>query len=291
MYCCQKSSRGGTFSTTSGSAPSGGTRRHGVDVRLGDAVVGIDRARRAGASAAGRGCRTTCWCSRLAASRTSPAIEGLRRDDDTLIPGAFFLRTVDDCREMIAASRSAHRVAVIGGGLLGIEAAHALAVHDTEVIVLHSSEHVLDRQLDDAAGDVLGRALHGLSIAVRLGARAQRVIIDDAGQLGGVEFADGSYVLADLLVIAAGTTPRVDLARACGLQVDRGIVIDDTHAIGRRSASLRDRRLCAVRRPGLRRRGRRLGARRDGGQSHHRRGPSCALHRIAIDHPAEGRGL
>ncbi len=150
------------------SAP-GWHERHGVDVRLGDAVVGVDRARGLVCTAAGRDVRYDVLVFATGSEPNIPTIEGLRRDDDTLIPGAFFLRTVDDCRELIAASRSAHRVAVIGGGLLGIEAARALAVHDTEVIVLHGSEHVLDRQLDAAAGDVLGRALHGLSISVRLG--------------------------------------------------------------------------------------------------------------------------
>jgi len=201
---------------------------HGVDVRLGDAVVGIDRAHQVVRTAAGREMHYDVLVFATGSEPNIPNIEGLCRDDETLIPNAFFLRTVDDCRELLVASRSAHRVAVIGGGLLGIEAARALAVHDTEVIVLHGSEHLLDRQLDAAAGDVLGRALHGLAIAVRLGATAKRVIIDDAGRLGGVELADGSYVLADLLVIAAGTAPRVELARACGLRVDRGIVIDAT---------------------------------------------------------------
>ena len=199
-----------------------------VEVYLGDPVVAIDRTDRQVRTAAGRTVGYDILVFATGSQPNAPAVVGLHRPDGGLIPGAFFLRTVDDCREILAAVRSAHRVAVLGGGLLGVEAARALAAKDADVVVLHASSYLLDRQLDGAAGDVLGRALYDLGIGVRLDATATRVIVDDDGRLGGVELHDGSYVLADLLVVAAGTAPRVELARACGLSVGRGIVTDDT---------------------------------------------------------------
>jgi NAD(P)H-nitrite reductase large subunit len=199
-----------------------------VEVYLGDPVVAIDRVERTVRTAAGR---DVCYDVLIFATGSRPIVPnvgGLCRGDGTLLPGAFFLRTMDDCRELRAAATSAHRVAVLGGGLLGVEAARALAVRGTEVVVLHAATHVLDRQLDAPAGAVLGRALRDLGIGLRLNADVTQVVVDDAGRLGGLELDDGSCVLADLVVVATGTTPRTELARACGLSVDAGIVTDDT---------------------------------------------------------------
>jgi assimilatory nitrate reductase electron transfer subunit len=199
-----------------------------IEVCLGDAVVAIDRSRRQVHTLAGRCFDYDIVVLATGSRPNAPAVDGLYRADGELVPGGFFLRTVDDCREILAASKSAHRVAVLGGGLLGVEVAHALAAGTANVVIVHSAGHVLDRQLDEAAGAVLARALRREGIGVQLHARATRLIADDRGHVGGVGFADGSYLLADLLVVAAGTTPRVDLARECGLTVDIGIVTGAT---------------------------------------------------------------
>jgi assimilatory nitrate reductase electron transfer subunit len=126
-------------------------------------------------------------------------------------------------------------VAVLGGGLLGIEAARGLAGRGCLVTVVHQNGHVLDRQLDPAAGHLLRRVLERFGIEFLLGATAVRYVPGD-----GLKLADGTHVPGELVVVSAGVRAETGLARAAGLAVDRGVLVDDAlrtndprvHAIG-----------------------------------------------------------
>ena len=149
---------------------------------------------------------------------------------DPLIPpiaGAALaeaFRDPADC-ERIALGRG--RAAVIGGGLLGLEAAYALAKRGRPVTVVHLVDRLMERQLDAAAAASLLPAIEALGVEVRLEHATQAVLAGDDGRVRGLQFADGTELACDQVVVAAGIRPHVDLARAAGLRVERGVVVDD----------------------------------------------------------------
>jgi nitrite reductase (NADH) large subunit len=139
------------------------------------------------------------------------------------LPGVFTFRDIDDV-DTIAALKGA-RVVVIGGGLLGLEAAYGLAKARAQVTVLHLMDRLMERQLDLRAAAMLKRAVEAKGIAVRLAAETVRIVGRD--RVEGVELTDGSVVPADAVVVAVGIRPNTELARAAGIAVNRGIVVDD----------------------------------------------------------------
>jgi nitrite reductase (NADH) large subunit len=144
------------------------------------------------------------------------------------LPGVFTFRDIDDV-DTIAAAKGA-RVVVIGGGLLGLEAAYGLAKAHPQtararVAVLHLMDRLMERQLDLRAGAMLKRAVEAKGIAVRLAAETARIIGRD--RVEGVELADGSVVPADAVVVAVGVRANAELARNAGIKVGRGIMVDD----------------------------------------------------------------
>ncbi|MEV4187539.1 FAD-dependent oxidoreductase, partial [Streptosporangium canum] len=127
----------------------------------------------------------------------------------------------DDCRAILAAAGAARRAVVVGGGLLGIEAARGLAGRGLPVTLLHLAGHLMERQLDAEAGLVLGETLAELGVEVRTGVVVEEILGD------GVRLAGGETVGADLVVLACGVRPVTGLAGDAGLEVARGIVVDD----------------------------------------------------------------
>ncbi|WP_225753532.1 FAD-dependent oxidoreductase [Actinotalea sp. Marseille-Q4924] len=170
-----------------------------------------------------------------------PALPGLEAwrtrtgsDDDALPAGVHALRTLDDAREIVAATLNARRAVVLGGGVLGLEAACGLARRGVAVTVVHGGPHLMERQLDDAAAAAVGRGLDRLGIAHRVATFADDVVLDDDGRLTGLRVrpADGTapdartaVVPADLLVMTAGTLAETSLAADAGLAVRRGVVV------------------------------------------------------------------
>jgi assimilatory nitrate reductase electron transfer subunit len=208
--------------------------QHDIDLRLGVTVTGIDRAARQVALDDGS---TVDYDALVLATGSRPWVpptEGLVVDGE-LAPGAVAFRTLDDCGQIIAASKPGAPVAVLGGGLLGLEAARGLASRGNLVTVVHPVGHLMERQLDPGAGQVLAATLATLGIEVRLGVKAARYVPGD-----GLKLDDGSHVPADLVVVSAGVIPETSLAKDAGLTVERGIVVDDAlrtsdfrvHAIG-----------------------------------------------------------
>jgi assimilatory nitrate reductase electron transfer subunit len=134
-------------------------------------------------------------------------------------------RTLADCRRILAAARRARGALVLGGGLLGLEAARGLAGRGIAVDVVHPVGHLMERQLDPGASAVLVDTLTRLGITTHLESAATAVAADPAGVR--LTLADGRELAADLLVVACGVRPETTLATAAGLAVRRGIVVDD----------------------------------------------------------------
>lgn len=139
--------------------------------------------------------------------------------------GVCVLRWMDDAREILRRSRTARRCVCVGGGLLGLEAAGALASHGLDVTVLEGHGWLLPRQLAEPAGKLLQVQLEKLGVKVRNHARA--VELTGGEDVTGVLLKDGTVLDADLVVVATGVRPSSWLARQCGLEVDRGILVDD----------------------------------------------------------------
>jgi NAD(P)H-nitrite reductase large subunit len=154
-----------------------------------------------------------------------PPIKGLRGETGVFKPGAFVFRTLDDCAEIIAYAAGAPRAAVIGGGLLGLEAARGLLARGLEVHVIHLMSHLMETQLDSGAAAVLQRQLEQMGLHVHLEKATTAVTGEE--RVTGLAFTDGSTLATDLLVVAAGIRPNVELAVQAGLAVERGIVIGD----------------------------------------------------------------
>ena len=151
-----------------------------------------------------------------------PPIAGL----SPLPRGVLPLRTLDDAREIVAATLNAHRAVVVGGGVLGLEAATGLARRGLCVTVVHGAPHLMERQLDPVAAQVASDGLDRLGIAQRLGVFTQEALVDD-GRIVAVRLADGDLLPADLVVLTAGTVPEAGLARTAGLEVQRGVVVGE----------------------------------------------------------------
>ena len=166
------------------------------------------------------------------------------------LAGVLMYRTLDDVRQMRQAAETGGRAIVIGGGLLGLEAAVGLARRGMPTTVLHAAGHLMERQLDPEAAALLSRRLHGQGIAVELNAAS--VAIAGQDRATGVTLKDGRTLPADLVVMAVGIRPEAELARAAGLHVNRGIVVTAhmlssdpaIHAIG--ECAERDGQCCGL---------------------------------------------
>lgn len=141
------------------------------------------------------------------------------------LPGVLSYRDLDDVNAMLAAAENGGRAVVIGGGLLGLEAAAGLKMRGMEVTVLHLMPSLMERQLDSAAGYLLEKAMtdRGISVITRANTHA----IDGDDRVLGVRLDDGTQIPADIVVMAVGIRPNLTLAKAAGLQTGRGILVDD----------------------------------------------------------------
>ncbi len=141
------------------------------------------------------------------------------------LPGVLLYRTLADVRAMLAAAEAGGRAVVIGGGLLGLEAAAGLARRGMQVTVVHAVDRLMERQLDPGGAAHLARRLAGQGVSLALAASTRAITGTDRAE--GVELADGRVLPADLVVMAVGIRPETGLARQAGLAVGRGILVDD----------------------------------------------------------------
>ena len=154
-----------------------------------------------------------------------PPIQGLKRDDGTPRDGVHVFRTVDDCVAIREYARPGSSAVVVGGGLLGLEAAKGLCDLGVHVTVLHLAPHLMNAQLDARGGEMLRRAIEKMGIYVRTGTSAAEVIGN--GHVEAVRLQTGDVISADLVVLACGIVPRVEVAKASGIPVNRAIPVND----------------------------------------------------------------
>lgn len=154
-----------------------------------------------------------------------PPVHGIAGPSGVLLPGVFVFRTLADCAAIADAAGRARKAIVVGGGLLGLEAARGLLRHGLAVDIVHGMGHLMDVQLDALGGAVLRRSVEALGVGVHLGSFASSVTGSRA--VTGVGLADGQHVEGDLVVLACGVRPEIGLASAAGLALERGILVDD----------------------------------------------------------------
>jgi assimilatory nitrate reductase electron transfer subunit len=197
----------------------------GVTLHAGRSVSALDRGTRAVTLDDGQRLGYDVLVLATGSAPALPPIAGLVRSDGSLPRGAALFRTESDCAAIDTWAASARRAVVVGAGVLGVEVARALAGRGLAVTVVQRSDRPMERQLDVAAGRILGRTLGALGIDVRTGAGVTAVQGTDA--VTGVTLSEGRELPADLLVLCCGVQPRVELMRAAGLHVERGVVVDD----------------------------------------------------------------
>jgi len=186
----------------------------------GDEVVKIDRARRRVIAASGV---EAPYDRLILATGSNPVVLPLPGKE---LPGVVTYRDIADVDKMISAARDFKHAIVIGGGLLGLEAAYGLQKRGMKVTVVHLLPTLMERQLDPAAGDLLRRSLEERGLEFRMPAQTKEIVGDE--RVRAVRFGDGTELPADLVVMAVGIRPNAALAKASGLACERGVLVSDT---------------------------------------------------------------
>jgi assimilatory nitrate reductase electron transfer subunit len=197
-------------------------QEHNVDARFNTTVTFVDR--EAGVVHASDNTRTR-YKTLVLATGSQAVIPSMPGTENGLPDGATAFRTLGDCRTIMDSADSARNAVVIGGGLLGIEAARGLAGRGIDTTVIHAKGHLMDRQLDCGAGRVLTRTLNDLGVRFRFGQKTT-ALHSENNKVTGVEVNRQEVLPASLVIFACGVRPEVGLARAAGLAVDKGVVVD-----------------------------------------------------------------
>ena len=196
-------------------------QEHGIKLHLGKKVTKIDRKARVVYAEDG----TSADYDRLIlATGSNPFVLPVPGND---LAGVISFRDIHDVDAMIEISAQYKHAVVIGGGLLGLEAANGLKLRGMDVTVVHLSEWLMDRQLDRTAATLLRKSLEQKGLQFLLKKQTEQ-LIGHAGRVAGVRFKDGQEVPADLVVMAVGIRPNTALAASAGIHCDRGIVVNDT---------------------------------------------------------------
>lgn len=193
--------------------------KHGIMLYKGHKIVAIDREAHTVTSDKGV---TEPYDKLVIATGSVPFIIPVPGKE---LPGVLSYRDLDDVGAMLLAAQSRDRAVVIGGGLLGLEAAAGLKERGMDVTVLHVMPTLMERQLDPAAGYLLQKQLEARGITVRTKANTRQIVGD--GKVQGVELDTGEIIPATLVVMAVGIRPNVGLAKEAGLEVNRGIITDE----------------------------------------------------------------
>ncbi|MBX8488266.1 FAD-dependent oxidoreductase [Pseudomonas cichorii] len=197
-------------------------KEHNIQLLLNRRVVKIDRFRRIVTAEDGT---QAPYDRLLIATGSRPFV--LPVPGNTL-KGVIGYRDIADTRLMIDTATTHRRAVVIGGGLLGLEAANGLKLRGMDVTVIHNGKWLLERQLDKTSGQMLQAALERRGLAFRLNEQTEAFLGDEQGQVKAVQFKGGAVIDADLVVMAAGIRPNMELAAQSGLPCDRGILVNDT---------------------------------------------------------------
>ena len=194
-------------------------QQHGIELRLGVRIVDVDSVAK---TVTGDDGSVTHFDKLLLATGSGPlipSIEEIKKD------GVFVFRNLDDTRALLERCRPGLKAVVIGGGLLGLEAARGLQVQGCDVTVVHLMDTLMERQLDNVGGGYVAAKMNELGVTVLLGLSTTAILGKE--RVEGVQFKGGGSIPADLVVVAAGIRPNTGLGQAAGLEVKRGIVVND----------------------------------------------------------------
>ncbi|MBS7660367.1 NAD(P)/FAD-dependent oxidoreductase [Pseudomonas lalucatii] len=195
---------------------------NGIDLRLGRKVVEIDRKARKVVADDGSEAE---YDRLLIATGSNPFILPIPGKD---LDGVIGYRDIADTQMMMETAKTHKHAVVIGGGLLGLEAANGLKLRGMDVTVVHIGDWLLERQLDRTAGDLLQKSLEDRGLKFLLPKHTAELLDNGEGRVCAVKFKDGEVIPADLVVMAAGIRPNTELAEKAGIACNRGILVDDT---------------------------------------------------------------
>jgi len=195
---------------------------NGIKLHLGKTVSKIDRVKRVVIAEDGT---EEPYDRLLLATGSNPFILPVPGND---LPGVISYRDIKDTDDMIEAAKLYKHAVVIGGGLLGLEAANGLKLRGMDVTVVHLGPWLLERQLDETAGKMLQKSLEDKGLKFLLQKQTEMLIAGESGRVAAIRFKDGMQIPADLVVMAVGIRPNTALAESAGIYCNRGIVVNDT---------------------------------------------------------------
>ncbi|MEV6009580.1 nitrite reductase large subunit NirB [Streptomyces sp. NPDC051976] len=198
--------------------------KHGIELHVGDPAVAVDRAARTVTARSGL---TVGYDTLVLATGSYPFVPPVPGKD---AEGCFVYRTIEDVLAIEAYAKGSVTGTVVGGGLLGLEAAGALKGLGLDTHVVEFAPRLMPVQVDEGGGDALRRTVENLGVTVHTGVGTQEITTGADGRVNAMSLSDGSALNTDLVVFSAGVRPRDDLARACGLPVGErgGIVVDES---------------------------------------------------------------
>ncbi|MFZ2853269.1 MAG: nitrite reductase large subunit NirB, partial [Rhodocyclaceae bacterium] len=195
---------------------------NGIKLHLGKTVSKIDRVKRVVIAQDGT---EAPYDRLLLATGSTPFMLPVPGND---LPGVISYRDIKDTDDMIEAARLYKHAVVIGGGLLGLEAANGLKLRGMDVTVVHLGPWLLERQLDETAGKMLQKSLEDRGLKFLLQKQTEMLVGGESGRVAAIRFKDGMQIPADLVVMAVGIRPNSALAESAGIYCNRGIVVNDT---------------------------------------------------------------
>jgi nitrite reductase (NADH) large subunit len=196
-----------------------------ITLHVGSPVTDIDRASRMVRTASGIKAHYDVLLIATGSRAFIPPMAGLNGPDGRMKPGVFGFRTIDDCDAIVATAKASGKAAVIGGGLLGLEAARGLMHHGCEVHVVHLGKHLMPAQLDATGGAMLRATMEKMGIKIHLEKSTEAILGED--RVTGLKFKDGATLDCDMVVVSAGIRPNSEIGRSAGLTVERAIVVDN----------------------------------------------------------------
>jgi nitrite reductase (NADH) large subunit len=197
-------------------------KRNNITLHTGRRIARIDRVRRKVIAEDGS---EEAYDRLLIATGSTPFMLPVPGND---LPGVIGYRDIKDTDEMIEAATKHKHAVVIGGGLLGLEAANGLKLRGMDVTVVHLGPWLLERQLDEVAGKMLQKSLEDKGLKFLLETQTEALIQGESGRVAAIRLTGGMQIPADLVVMAAGIRPNYALAEASGIYCNRGIVVNDT---------------------------------------------------------------
>ena len=197
-----------------------------ITLHAGARVTEIDRASRTVMAANGVKAKYDRLLISTGSRAFIPPMKGAMSSPGQLRPGVFGFRSIDDCNGIMQAAKRSKVAAVIGGGLLGLEAARGLMNHGAAVHVIHLGKHLMDAQLDATGGAILRTTMEAMGITIHTQMSTTEILGGD-GPVTGLAFKDGTTLDCDMVVISAGIKPNAEIGHNAGLTVERAIVVDN----------------------------------------------------------------